>query len=140
MSLRDKEYREKRGVEGGMYCESCKKLCNVYYNEYLYKCPKYLIIYLFRGKNAAYKCNVNFPEQINISEFVTSENDGKSIYSLYAVICHLGESDQTGHLIAYCKNRIDNKWYCYNDSIVTECTRDQQYKEQMPYILFYERV
>lgn len=123
-----------------MWCSICKESCSAYCNEYLYSCPKYLIIHLFRGKNAAYKCNVNFPEQINISEFVESENDGKSIYNLYAVIYHWGENSIGGHFIAHCRNKNDNKWYRYNDDSVWEIEPLKQYEDEMPYILFYERV
>ena len=45
-----------------------------------------------------------------------------------------------GHFVAYCKNRIDNQWYLYNDAFVTKCTRQSQYNDGMPYILFYELV
>ena len=46
----------------------------------------------------------------------------------------------SGHFVAYCKNRIDNKWYLYNDAFVTLCTKSKEYTEGMPYILFYEAV
>ena len=46
----------------------------------------------------------------------------------------------SGHFVAYCKNRMDNKWYLYNDSFVTLCDRKDQYTEGMPYILFYKAV
>ena len=44
----------------------------------------------------------------------------------------------SGHFVAYIRNNNDYKWYLYNDSIVTECTRPSQYKDGMPYILFYK--
>ena len=59
-------------------------------------------------------------------------------FELYAVICHLGPSSMSGHFVAYIRNNSDYKWYLYNDSIVTECTRPFQYKDGMPYILFYK--
>ena len=46
----------------------------------------------------------------------------------------------SGHFVAYCRNRIDNKWYLYNDGVVTLCTRPQQYNDGMPYILFYKEL
>ena len=41
------------------------------------------------------------------------------------------------HFVAYCKNRIDNQWYLYNDDLVNLCSREKQYNDGMPYILFY---
>ena len=122
--------------ENQMYCNICNKLCNAYYSTILYSGPNYLIINLNRGKGAIYECKVNFPNQLNIFNYVSFKN-GITVYELYAVICHLGPSSMSGHFVAYCKNRIDNQWYLYNDGIVTKCSRQFQYNDGMPYILFY---
>ena len=123
--------------ENQMYCNQCNKLCNAYYSTILYSGPNYLIINLNRGKGAVYECNVIFPEILNLINCFTFKH-GITVYELYAVICHLGPSSMSGHFVAYCRNRIDNKWYLYNDAIVSLCTRPQQYTEGMPYILFYK--
>ena len=120
-----------------MYCNICNKLNNSLYASSIYSLPIYLIINLNRGKGAVYECKVNFPEQLNLYNYA-SFKDGYTVYGLYAVICHLGPSSMSGHFVAYCRNRIDNNWYLYNDGIVTSCTRPQQYKDGMPYILFYK--
>ena len=120
-----------------MYCNICSKLLDSYYSTIIYSSPIYLIINLNRGKGATYECKVNFPEQLNLFNFVTYKG-GYTAYGLYAVICHLGPSSMSGHFVAYCRNRTDNKWYIYNDAIVSLCTRPQQYTEGMPYILFYK--
>ena len=120
-----------------MYCNQCNKLCDASYTTIIHSCPNYLIINLNRGKGAVYECRVIFPEQLNIKEFATFKL-GITVYELYAVICHLGPSSMSGHFVAYCKNSIDNKWYLYNDAIVTLCSRAQQYNDGMPYILFYK--
>ena len=122
--------------ENQMYCNICNKLCNAYYSTILYSGPNNLIINLNRGKGAVYECKVNFPSQLNIFNYVNFKN-GITVYELYAVICHLGPSSMSGHFVAYCKNRIDNQWYLYNDSFVTKCSRPSQYNDGMPYILFY---
>ena len=122
--------------ENQMFCNICNKLNDSAYSTILYSGPTYLIINLNRGKGAVYDCKVNFPEQLNIFNFVTYKQ-GITVYELYAVICHLGPSSMSGHFVAYCRNRIDNKWYLYNDAFVNLCTKPQQYTEGMPYILFY---
>ena len=123
--------------ENQMHCDICNRLCDAYYSTIIYSCPNYLIINLNRGKGATYECNVIFPEQLNVINYTTFKH-GITAYELYAVICHLGPSSMSGHFVAYCKNRIDNKWYLYNDSIVSLCERKDQYNDGMPYILFYK--
>ena len=133
------EYNRKIDLMTGdnqMYCNICNKLCDATYVTYLYSTPNYLILNLNRGKGAVYECKVNFPEKLNIFNFVTSKQ-ATTAYELYAVICHLGPSSMDGHFVAYCRNRLDNKWYLYNDGFVTLCTRKDQYTDGMPYILFY---
>ncbi|CAF1201753.1 unnamed protein product [Rotaria magnacalcarata] len=59
------------------------------------------------------------------------------LYDLFAVCNHRG-SMSNGHYTAYCKNPITDKWFCYDDHLVSEldqsrvCTPDA-------YILFYKR-
>ena len=133
------EYNRKIDLMNGenqMFCNICNKLCDTLYSTTLYSGPNYLIINLNRGKGAVYECKVNFPSQLNILNYVTF-TEGITTYELYAVICHLGPSSMSGHFVAYCRNRIDNKWYLYNDAFVTECTKKYQYNDGMPYILFY---
>ena len=120
-----------------MYCNICKCLYDSLYGSLLYSAPNYLIINLNRGKGAIYECNVNFPEQLNLFNFVSFKN-GNTVFQLYAVICHLGPSSMSGHFVAFCKNKKDKKWYLYNDGIVTLCENPYPYKKGMPYILFYQ--
>ena len=63
---------------------------------------------------------------IKYFNFVTFKN-GITVFELYAVIYHLGPNSMSGHFVAYCRNRMDNKWYLYNDGIVSKCTRNYQY-------------
>jgi len=120
-----------------MFCNFCHCLCNTRYGTSLYSLPNYLIINLNRGKGAVYKCNVNFPEQLNLFNFVNLKNSD-TVFELYGVICHIGPSSMNGHFIAYCKNKNDRKWYKYNDAMVTPCEKNDEYKNGMPYILFYQ--
>ena len=119
-----------------MYCNICKRNCDAFYSTLIYSAPRYLIVNLNRGKGAVYECKVNFPEQLNLFNFI-SYKGGITVFELYAVICHLGPSSMSGHFVAYCRNIDNNKWYFYNDGIVTKCNRDYQYQDGMPYILFY---
>ena len=133
------EYYKKTDIMSGdnqMYCNFCNKLCDSYYRTSIYSAPMYLIINLNRGRGAVYECKVNFPEQLNLFNYVTYKQ-GVTVFGLYAVICHLGPSSMSGHFVAYCKNFKDKKWYLYNDGIVSPCKKKYQYQDGMPYILFY---
>ena len=132
------EYNRKIDLMSGenqMYCNICNKLCDALYSTTLYSAPNYLIINLNRGKGAVYECKVNFPEQLNIINYVTF-TQGITVYELYAVICHLGPSSMSGHFVAYVRNNEDYKWYLYNDAIVTKCIQHNR----MPYIIFYRAI
>ena len=123
--------------ENQMYCNICKRSCDALYGTNLYSAPNYLIINLNRGKGAVYQCKVIFPEKLNILNFVSGQ-EGNTYFELYAVICHIGPSSMSGHFVAYCKHKIDKKWYQYNDAMVTPCKKNDEYKKGMPYILFYQ--
>ena len=91
-----------------MFCNICRCDCDAHFGQLLYSAPNYLIIFLDRGKGALYECKVNFPDQLNIYNFVSFKN-GNTVFGLYAVICHIGESSLSGHFVAYCKNKKDKK-------------------------------
>ena len=133
------EYYHKVDVMTGDYqdyCNICHKCFDSYFSTNLCVLPRYLIINLNRGKNEIYQCKVNFPEEIDLTNYVTYKNINTK-FELYAVICHIGPSSMSGHFVAYCRNRMDQKWYLYNDAIVTLCQQSYEYQNKMPYILFY---
>ena len=133
------EYYHKVDVMTGdnqMYCNICHNSFDSYYSTNLCVLPRYLIINLNRGKNAVYQCKVNFPEEIDLTNYVTYKNINTK-FELYAVICHIGPSSMSRHFVAYCRNRMDKKWYLYNEAIVTLCQQSYEYQNKMPYILFY---
>ena len=124
--------------ENQLYCNSCSRLSNSRCVSRLYSLPKTLIIILNRGRGKAFDCTVDFPSELNLNKYVLCP---QSIicYKLTGVITHLGDSGMSGHFIAFCKNRINNMWIRYNDSLASVC-QDQfnEYKIGTPYILFYE--
>ena len=134
------EYHSKLDLmtgENQMYCNICNCSYDALYNTLLYSAPNFLIINLNRGRGAVYECKVNFPEQLNLFNFVIFKN-GNTVFELYAVICHLGPSSMSGHFVAYCKNKVDKKWYLFNDAQVSQCKKQNEYQDGMPYILFYK--
>ena len=127
--------------ENQMYCNICNSTQDALYGTHIYSAPNYLIINLNRGRGAVYECKVIFPEKLNLLNFITFKN-GNTYYELYAVICHLGPSSMSGHFVAYCKKKKDDhhKWYLFNDAIVSECQKQEEYRNGMPYILFYKAI
>ena len=125
--------------ENQIHCDTCNRLTNANYGTLLYSMPNYLIINLNRGKGATYKCNLIFPEILNLLNYVNFK-DGNIVFQLHSVICHIGPSSMGGHFVAYCKHKLDNKWYKYNDSIVTLCENKKEYLNGLPYILFYQAI
>ena len=124
--------------ENAMYCNFCQINCNSFYSTSLYTLPNYLILILNRGKGNSYKCNVSFPEILDLSQYVIRKESGY-MYDLYGVICHLGPSSMGGHFIAFCRHRINNNWYKYNDAEVTKC-ENKDFLSGVPYILFYQQI
>ena len=124
------------------YCNYCKRNTNLQQRTSLYTLPNYLIIILNRGRGNEFNVGYQIDEYIDLMNFVEFREDIAQFY-LNGVIVHLGPSGESGHFIAYCCSPIDHKWYCYNDSIVTFCEK-QNIAEQIgnrgtPYILFYKK-
>ena len=53
----------------------------------------------------------------------------------------MGKDNSNGHFIAACKSFIDNRWYRYNDAVVSEITNFEKdiVDFGLPYILLYKR-
>ena len=116
-----------------MYCDICKQNSDALCEKSIYSAPNYLIINLNRGKDATYNCNVIIPRKLNILNFV-SYQESNTYFELYAVICR----SMNGDFVAYCKNKLDKKWYKYSDTLVTQCAKKDEYKSGIPYVLFYQ--
>ena len=122
------------------YCNICKKTCDSDYISKIYSAPNTLILILNRGKNNCFDVKLNFKETIDITNFVSVKTSNIK-YNLYGVITHYGESGPSAHFLAFCKSPINNKWYRYNDAMVTFVNNLQKDVIEFgsPYILFYKQ-
>ena len=124
------------------YCNICRQLFNSVYTSKIYVSPNYLILILNRGKGNIFHVKLEFTLQIDITDFVEFKNE-RTIYDLYGVITHIGETGPNAHFIASCKSPIDHQWYRYKDSLVTPIAYNNIQTEVfdfgVPYILFYEK-
>ncbi len=126
--------------ENRIYCDRCKSQSDAIYINNIYTFPPTLIIILNRGKGNLFQCDVDFPQNLNLQNYAQC-NKSNVNYKLRGVITHLGESGMSGHFIAYCKHRITDMWYCYNDSTVTLCQdQENDFRKGTPYILFYDSI
>ena len=128
--------------ENRNYCNICKQLFDSNYTSKIYISPNILILILNRGKGNIHNIKLNFSEVIDITKFVLLKDKPKINYILYGVITHIGQSGPNAHFVASCKSPIDNKWYRYNDAIVSPIKNFE--KEVIdfgiPYILFYQKI
>ena len=121
-----------------IYCDRCRTQNDAMYLTNLYSLPPTLILILNRGKGNSFDCDVDFPQNLNLKNYVQCDKSNYN-YKLRGVITHLGESGMGGHFIAYCRHRITDEWYCYNDSICSLCQdQENDFRKGTPYILFYD--
>ena len=119
-----------------IYCNPCQSNQDGVMFDEIHQAPNVLIIILNRGKGNTFKCELDFPKDLDLSQYISNPESPK-LYELIAVISHLGESSMEGHFIAYCKH-FDGSWYLFNDSIAKQDEGKGVYNG-IPYILFYQK-
>jgi ubiquitin C-terminal hydrolase len=122
--------------ENQIFCNKCRKMSDAKTINKIYKAPKVLIIILNRGKDNQFECDVDFPLQLDISNYIENLKESPKIYDLIGVISHLGESSMSGHFIAICKH-FDDTWHLFNDAFVSNSS-EADLKKGTSYILFYQ--
>ena len=139
------DYKEQPELLSGanqIYCNNCRQNTNALSYNKLYTCPEVLTIILNREKGSQL-VNFSFPLNISIDKYVTEKTNNTN-YELIGVITHHGPlSGIANNFVAYCKSPIDNKWYFYNDAVVTPCLEHKIESEMqsnvIPNILYYKR-
>jgi ubiquitin C-terminal hydrolase len=127
-----------------IYCNNCNILSDGTTSNKIFKCPEVLTIILNRGKGLEFDVNFEYPLSLDISKYVDNEPKENCKYELICLLSHIGPSGMAGHFISFCKSPVDNKWYCYNDSSVSECIAPRNHnnggQESIPYVLFYQKI
>ena len=118
-----------------IYCNVCRSRQDAIMFDEIHIAPNVFIIILNRGRGNTFQCDLDFPLDLNLNEYISNPSSPKS-YELIGVISHLGKSSMEGHFIAYCKH-FDGNWYLFNDGIVTQKDINGVYNGT-PYILFYK--
>eukprot|EP00124_Ichthyophonus_hoferi_P000477 Ihof_evm7s18 gene=Ihof_evmTU7s18 len=113
--------QEELGNEDLWYCPNCKNHQHATKKFDLWKLPKILVIHLkrfcdFRWYRQKLDTYVDFPlEGLDLTKYVT-RNSANVLYDLHAVSNHTGELGR-GHYTSCAKNKVDNSWYNFDDSI-----------------------
>ena len=131
----DNENEEILSDDNQIYCNHCKKYSNAKTKNEIYKAPNVFILIINRGRGNYFKCDLEFPHELDISKFTNNPSSPKN-YELIGVISHLGESSMEGHFIAFCRH-FDDTWYLFNDGFVNSVSQNDIYRGT-PYILFYQ--
>ncbi|XP_028374345.1 ubiquitin carboxyl-terminal hydrolase 4 isoform X2 [Phyllostomus discolor] len=125
------------------YCPTCKKHQQATKKFDLWALPKILVVHLKRFSYSRYWRDkldtvVEFPIRgLNMSEFVCDPSARPYVYDLIAVSNHYGAMG-VGHYTAYAKNKLNRKWYYFDDSNVSLASEDQ-IVTKAAYVLFYQR-
>lgn len=144
------------------YCSKCKDHVRANKKLDLWTLPEVLVVHLKRFSCSRMwrdklDCAVEFPlEGLDLSRYllqqqvvvVTGAPEKKStpstqadapapLYDLYAVSNHYGGLGG-GHYTAYCRMPDNGKWYCFDDSHVSEIDADSV-RSPAAYVLFYRR-
>lgn len=155
---------EKLTSEAGnsYFCSQCNSLQNaakniIFTREKTKDPPDYLILtlnrFVYTLANGSVANNKKIMEQIdypNIVEIKTYNESNELIiekYSLLSIVVHSGSSLHYGHYYTYMKNGNNSfEWYLANDSVLTKASFESlmsaqsTFKDDTPYILFYEKL
>jgi ubiquitin carboxyl-terminal hydrolase 8 len=102
--------------------------------------PNILVIDLkrFKSNNSKNQTFVNFPlENLNLCKYVLGYKKDSYVYDLYGICNHSG-GVLGGHYTSYIKN-ANNKWYHFNDTLVSEVSIINSIISQKAYCLFYRK-
>ncbi|EHB05214.1 Ubiquitin carboxyl-terminal hydrolase 17 [Heterocephalus glaber] len=81
--------------------------------------------------------HVQYSECLDMQPYMSEQNRGPLLYTLYAVLIHAGSTCHSGHYFSYVKAG-DGRWYQMNDNKVTACDT-RCVLAQDAYVLFYVR-
>ena len=130
--------------ENNYFCYSCNKLTRCKYYSKLLNLPNKLIIILNRNINKINPIEFDFHNEFEITQKNYQNNKNQNIsYELYGVVTCINQNEPTEqHFVAFCKCSINNKWYKYDDTNVSDSINDIQ-KEiieyKVPFVLFYKK-
>lgn len=133
-----KEYTKNEHIELNWFCTTCKTQVSVSKKFSLWKLPPILIFHFRRFQIDRNKLTnrIDCPiKDLDFSDILPSPQKIKPKFDLYATINHDGDLNE-GHYYAIAKNKLDQKWYKFDDEIVDEISENQVLNGKS-YILWY---
>lgn len=131
-----------RLTQGNRYqCGHCGRLSDAEKALGVLRAPAVLTVHLKRfnmtswGEMSKLNKYVEFPTSLDISSTLVPGSESSSLYELYAVLVHEGQTCNSGHYHAFVK-ASNGVWYSMNDSSVTQVSLATVLK-QRAYMLFY---
>eukprot|EP00828_Plagiopyla_frontata_P047734 TRINITY_DN891_c0_g1_i1.p1 TRINITY_DN891_c0_g1~~TRINITY_DN891_c0_g1_i1.p1 ORF type:complete len:400 (+),score=46.51 TRINITY_DN891_c0_g1_i1:668-1867(+) len=130
------------------YCPQCKKHKQAQKTLQIFKAPPILIVHLKRFKSKVRfsyyetysKLNqpVYFPEQLDLSKLILSDQQLDKEYQLYAYVNHYGGAGG-GHYTACAFNQKVQQWVHFDDSRKSFMNSYDSESTQNAYVLFFKR-
>ena len=123
-----------------IYCYQCKKDTDCIKKCKIFNIPYYLIIHFQRTVKLVKSDNfIDIPFSFDFKEFCENKNFDDLNYELIATINHYGRTSRSGHYLAYCKNYYNQKWYSFNDSMVSEIDEKNVINNQTIIVLYQKK-
>ena len=131
MHDKQKEY----GIKDKIYCDKCLSYQNHTKTKQIYSMPYELIISLERGTNCMNKTMVQFPFDLDISNFVEHPESPKR----YQLVGCVNRADVNGkeHYVSFSKVPNSENWIFANDDKITQVDRNNALSYGIPILLFY---
>lgn len=126
--------------ENAYFNEATNQKENITKKIYFWSLPEILVIDLKRYDNSIKKRQnfVSFPlTDLDLSKYVNGYNKESYKYDLYGICNHSGGT-RGGHYFCYIKTSSD-KWYCFNDTNVTEIKNTTSLITPKAYCFFYKK-
>lgn len=114
-------------------CKKCKKKVTTKRKIRISKSPKNLIIHLKRFNTEIIGNKIYLKKNNTYVDYPETFTKFNSTYKLYSTICHSGNLN-SGHYYTF--NKINNKWYLFNDSHISQ----KDLIKESSYLLFYSKV
>ncbi|KAM6150114.1 ubiquitin carboxyl-terminal hydrolase 17-like protein 6 [Erethizon dorsatum] len=129
---------EELSGENAYHCSVCLQKMPASKTLSLHTSSKVLIFLLKRfsdvtGEKIAK--HVQYSEWLDMQPYMSEQNRGPALYTLYAVLVHAGLTSHHGHYFSYIKAG-NGHWYKMNDSKVTGSDRNSALAQEA-YVLFY---
>ena len=134
MHTRKKQYN----FEDKIYCDRCLSYQIHVKNKQIYSMPYELIISLERGINYANRTIINFPFDLDLSNFVELTEAPKK-FKLVGTV-NVIEINGESHYISFTKDKNNEIWICSDDDKINQTDRTMAISYGIPILLFYSFV